>query len=64
MLLQEAVVSGARDAEEALAKLGALTLSGTFDYQACDDGLCFEPVSVPFSFTLDFDLLDRQGANP
>ena len=64
MLLQEAVVSGAPDAEEALAKLGALTLSGTFDYQACDDELCFEPVSVPFSFTLDFDLLDRQGANP
>ena len=64
MLLQEAVVSGAPDAEEALAQLDALTLSGTFDYQACDDELCFEPVSVPLSFTLDLDLLDRQGANP
>jgi len=64
MLLQEAVVSGALEAEEALAQLDALTLSGTFDYQACDDELCFEPVSVPFSFTLDLDLLDRTGANP
>ena len=63
MLLQEVVVSGAPDAEEALAQLDALTLSGTFDYQACDDELCFEPVSVPLSFTLDLDLLDRQRAN-
>ena len=62
-LLQEAVVSGAQEAEEALAELDALTLSGTFEYQACDDELCFEPVSLPLSFTLDLDLLDRQRAN-
>ena len=62
-LLQEAVVSGAPDVEEALAQLDALTLSGTLDYQACDDRICFEPVSVPLSFTLDLDLLDRQRAN-
>ncbi len=58
-LLQEAVVSAAPEVAEALAQLDALTLSGTFDYQACDDQLCFEPVSVPLSFTLDLDLLDR-----
>ena len=46
-----------------LAQLDALTLSGTFDYQACDDELCFEPVSVPLSFTLDLDLLDGQRAD-
>ena len=62
-LLQEVVVSGAAEVEEALAQLDPLTLSGTFDYQACDDELCFEPVSVPLSFTLDLDLLDRQRAN-
>ena len=62
-LLQEAVVSGAAEAEEALAQLDALTLSGTLDYQACDDKVCFEPVSVPLSFTLDLDLLDRTRAN-
>ena len=60
ILLQEAVVSAAA---EALAQLDALTLSGTFDYQACDDELCFEPVSVPLSFTLDLDLLDGQRAD-
>ena len=62
-LLQEAVVSRAAEAAEALAQLDALTLSGTLDYQACDDKVCFEPVSVPLSFTLDLDLLDRQRAN-
>lgn len=62
-LLQEAVVSGAPEAEEALAQLDALTVSGTLDYQACDDTLCFDPVSVPLTFTLDLELLDRQRAN-
>ena len=59
-LLQEAVVAGTAETEEALAQLDALNLSGTFDYQACDDRLCFTPVSVPLSFMLDLDLLDRQ----
>ena len=62
-LLQEAVVAGTPETEEALAQLDALTVSGTLDYQACDDRLCFTPVSVPLSFTLDLDLLDRQRAN-
>ena len=59
-LLQEVLVSGLPGVEQDLAQLDALTLSGTFDYQACDDELCFEPVSVPLSFTLDLQALDRQ----
>jgi len=62
-LLQEAVVSGEPEAAEALAEIDAVTLSGTLDYQACDDTLCFDPVSVPLSFTLDVETLDRQRAN-
>jgi hypothetical protein len=61
-LVQQAVVSSAAEAAEALAELDALTLSGSFDYQACDDKLCYEPVSLPLSFTLDIALLDRQRA--
>ena len=49
VLLQEAVVSGTPGTEEALAELDALTLSGTLDYQACNDELCFDPVSMPLS---------------
>ncbi len=56
-LLQEAVVLATEEAEAALHELDALTLSGTLDYQACNDELCFEPVSLPLSFTLE--LLDR-----
>ena len=63
MLLQEAVVEGTPEAAEALAKLDAMTLTGTLDYQACNDELCFDPVSVPLSFTLDLDSLDRQRAD-
>ncbi len=62
-LLQEMIVSSSEEAEAALRELDALTLSGTLDYQACDDVVCFEPVSVPLSFTLDLDLLDRIRAN-
>ena len=62
-LLQEAVVSGEPEAAEALAEIDAVTLSGTLDYQACDDTFCFDPVSVPLSFTLDVETLDRQRVN-
>jgi len=63
-LLREAVVSGEPEAAEALAGIDALTLTGTLNYQACDDKICFDPVSVPLSFTLDVETLDRQRANP
>ena len=59
-LLQEVTVDATNEAEEALVQLDALTLSGTFDYQACNDELCFEPVSLPISFTLDLRLLERR----
>ena len=62
-LLQEAIVSGEPEAAEALAEIDAVTLTGTLDYQACDDTLCFDPVSVPLSFTLDVETLDRQRVN-
>ena len=65
-LLQEVVVEATTEALEALSQLYALTLSGTFDFQACDDEICFEPVSLPISFTLDLRYLldrDRQRAN-
>ena len=61
-LLQEVTVAATNEALEVLSQLDALTLSGTFDYQACNDELCFEPVSLPISFTLDLQALDRQLA--
>jgi peroxiredoxin len=62
-LLQEVVVDATREAERALAELDALTLTGSLDYQACNDQLCFDPVSVPLTFTLDLESHDNQRAN-
>ena len=52
-LLQEVFVLASNEAEAELAELDALTLTGTFNYQACDDEICYNPESVPLSFTLD-----------
>ena len=61
-LLQDAVVEATVEAETALEELDALTLSGAFDYQACDDAICYPPVSVPLSFTLEIEENDNQRA--
>ena len=62
-LLQEAVVDASAEAEEAMAELDAFTVSGSLDYQACDDAVCYPPASVPISFTLELERLDYQRAN-
>ena len=56
-LLQDVLVRASSEAHAELAELDALTLTGTFNYQACDDEICYNPESVPLSFTLD--LADR-----
>lgn len=59
-VLQEVVVEASAEIEEELESIDVLTLSGTLDYQACDDAICYLPVSVPVSFTLEFQTLDYQ----
>lgn len=54
-LLQEVVVNASGEAHAALAELDALTLTGTLDYQACDDEFCYLPATVQLSFTLDLE---------
>tara|TARA_B100000686_G_C16741897_1_gene947071 strand:- start:1025 stop:1924 length:900 start_codon:yes stop_codon:yes gene_type:complete len=61
-ILQEAVVAASAEKEEQLREINALTLSGELEYQACDDAICYLPVSVPVTFTLEFDHLDYQRA--
>ena len=62
-ILQDIVVEAHPEAEEALAALDLITLTGQLDYQACNDAICFDPVSVPLSWTLTVDALDRQRVN-
>jgi len=62
-LIQEVVIEATQEAEEALHGVDVVSLTGRLDYQACDAEICFEPVSVPLSWTLTLSTLDRQRAN-
>ena len=49
-----------RDAEAALKGKTSLTIAATLNYQACDDKVCFNPQSVPLSWTIGVRALDRE----
>jgi hypothetical protein len=51
-LVQRVALSTAPRHRAALAKMDAMTIRGTLDYQACDDRVCFLPESVPLSYTV------------
>ncbi len=51
-LVQEILLEGQPSAQAAFKGKNSLTVNGTLDYQACDDRLCFNPVSLPLSWTL------------
>jgi hypothetical protein len=58
-LLQEIVLAGTPQAQAALRGKDSLTLNGTLEYQACDDRVCFNPESVPMSWTFMLRPIDR-----
>jgi len=49
-LIQEVVPEATEEAQAAFRGKDVLTLTGTLEYQACDDKLCFNPASVPLSW--------------
>jgi hypothetical protein len=51
-LLQEVVIEATPDAQAAWKGKDALTVSGVLEYQACDDKICYNPVTVPLSWSL------------
>jgi len=51
-LASEVVVDATAEARKVLAGKTELLLTGTLDYQACDDRLCYNPVSLPLSWKL------------
>ena len=51
-LRQELVIDAQPQARAAFRGKPSLTVMGTLEYQACDDRICFNPVSVPLSWTL------------
>ncbi len=59
-LIQELVLDGTPATQEALRGKQELTLTGTLQYQACDEKLCYNPVSVPLSWTLTLRNIIRE----
>jgi hypothetical protein len=47
-----------------LKDVTSLTITGRFDYQACDDRVCFAPQSIPLSRSIGVKPLDRERAKP
>ena len=51
-LVQEVILEGTPQAQAAFRGKDSVTLSGTLEYQACDEKICYNPASVPLSWTL------------
>jgi peroxiredoxin len=51
-LMQEVVPEATEEAQAAFRGKDVLTLTGTLEYQACDDKLCFNPASIPLSWQI------------
>jgi len=48
------------EAQKLLGSLSSVTITGAFEYQACDDKVCFNPARVPLSFAVSIKELDRR----
>ena len=63
-LVLDVVLEGSPEAQAARRDKDSLTLTGTLDYQACDDKNCFTPVSLPLSWTVGLRGLVREPTVP
>jgi len=51
-LVQDVIPEVTPEAQAAFRGKNSLTITGTLEYQACDDKLCYNPTSVPLSWTV------------
>lgn len=61
-LTQELVLEGTPAAQAAFRGKDSITIEGSLDYQACDDKVCFNPVSVPLTWTMSLRPLVTERA--
>jgi DsbC/DsbD-like thiol-disulfide interchange protein len=62
-LVQEVVLEGDVKSQGTYRGKDSLTISGTLEYQACDDKICYNPVSLPLSWTVNLRPLVFQRPN-
>ena len=51
-LVQDVTVLASADARQRLSGQTSIVVSGAFEYQACDEKVCYPPQSVPLRWTL------------
>ena len=63
-LVQEIILEGTPQAQAAFRGKDSVTIAGTLEYQACDDKICYNPASVPLSWTLNLRPLVLERTTP
>ena len=63
-LVQEVELDGQLSTRNALKDQTSLTFGGALNFQACDDRLCYNPVSLPLSWTIGLKPLLTPVARP
>jgi len=63
-IVQDVMLDPSREGSAALKDVSTLTITGTFEYQACDDKVCFAPQSIPLSWRIGVKPLDRERVKP
>lgn len=63
-LVQEVLLEATPEAQTALQGRESLTITGSLEYQACDDKVCFNPTTVPLSWTVTLRPLVRERPTP
>jgi peroxiredoxin len=61
-LVQELVLDGTPASQKVYSGKESITIEGSLDYQACDDKVCFNPVSVPLAWTVGLKTLVTERA--
>jgi len=62
-LVQDLVLEGTPQAQAAIRGKDTVTVKGSLEYQACDDKECFNPASVPVSWTMNLRSLVLERPN-
>lgn len=61
-LRRDVTLSATPESQKLLGSLTNVTITGTLEYQACDDKVCYNPARVPFSLPVTLKALDRKPA--
>lgn len=59
-IVQDVMLDPSRTGQAALSGQTSLTISGTLNYQACDDRICYMPQTIPLTWTIAVKPLDRE----